>query len=97
MPKAETEELTKHTMHLYSGDYERLTRGSSLSGNRHHILDPRTGTSARAAASATVVACGAMLADSLAMASFVLGTVVAIPRLNRVGLDVIMVNAVFEL
>ena len=51
-----------------SGDYEK--RGPD---GGHHILDPRVGTSARAVASATVVAPIAMLADALATAVFVMG------------------------
>jgi len=83
-----------------SGDYERQTSGAangpSESGHHipgHHILDPRTGTSSRAAASATVVASGAMLADALATAAFVLGPVDGIHLLNRMGVDGLIVTA----
>jgi FAD:protein FMN transferase len=60
-----------------SGDYERLT----------HILDPRTSTTSGAVASATVVASGAMLADTLATAAFVLGPRDGIDLLTRMGVE----------
>ena len=67
-----------------SGDYERLTPGATTAHrNEHHILDPRTGASPRGVASATVVASGAMLADALATAAFVLGPEDGIELLNR--------------
>ncbi len=78
-----------------SGDYERQTCPSSEHGHHipgHHILDPRTGVSARAAASATVVASGAMLADALATAAFVLGPVDGIHLLHRMGVDGLIVT-----
>jgi thiamine biosynthesis lipoprotein len=65
-----------------SGDYER----------QHHILDPRTGLSANAVASATVVASRAMLADALATAVFVLGPQEGIRLLNRVGVEGLIVT-----
>jgi thiamine biosynthesis lipoprotein len=65
-----------------SGDYERKTADGGS-----HILDPRTKTSPPAVASATVVASGAMLADALATAAFVLGPDDGIQLLNRLGLD----------
>jgi thiamine biosynthesis lipoprotein len=67
-----------------SGDYER--QASSEDGEEeHHILDPRTGRSPRSVASATVVAGGAMLADALATAAFVLGPRQGIQLLDRMG------------
>jgi len=63
-----------------SGDYERRSPAAG-----HHILDPRTGESARGVASATVVAPGAMLADALATAAFVLGPEVGLEFLTRLG------------
>jgi len=65
-----------------SGDYER----QALNG-ANHILDPRAGASAQDVASATVVASGAMLADALATAAFVLGPDHGIQLLNRLGVD----------
>jgi thiamine biosynthesis lipoprotein len=71
-----------------SGDYERPAAG----GDGHHILDPRTGGAAHAAASATVVASGAMLADALATAAFVLGPEDGIEFLQRMGVEGLMVT-----
>ena len=67
-----------------SGDHER--RGAHDS-KEHHILDPRTGSSANVAASVTVIASNAMLADALATAAFVLGPVEGIQLLERYGVD----------
>jgi thiamine biosynthesis lipoprotein len=75
-----------------SGDYERRIP----SANAHHILDPRTGASARAVASATVVASGAMLADALATAAFVLGPEKGIELLNRMGVEGLIVTPELE-
>jgi thiamine biosynthesis lipoprotein len=69
-----------------TGDYERhLATG-------HHILDPATGASAQAAASATVVAPSAMVADALATAAFVMGPEIAIPFLERMGVDGLIIT-----
>jgi thiamine biosynthesis lipoprotein len=75
-----------------SGDYQRRT----ASGNGHHILDPRTGASAHTVASATVVASGAMLADALATAAFVLGPEEGIKLLNRMGVEGLIVTPELE-
>jgi FAD:protein FMN transferase len=64
-----------------SGDYERQT------GAGHHILDPATGSSAQSAASVTVVAPAAMVADALATAAFVMGPETGIPFLERMGVE----------
>jgi thiamine biosynthesis lipoprotein len=82
-----------------SGDYERRGPG----GAEHLInplidpligplLEPRTGASRHAVASATVVASGAMLADALATAAFVLGPEDGIEFLNRLGVDGLIVT-----
>ena len=60
-----------------SGDCER----------GRHILDPRTGVPAAQLASVTVIASGAMLADALATAAFVLGPVEGIQFLERMGVE----------
>ena len=65
-----------------SGDYER----------RAHILDPRTKTTSDSVASATVVASGAMLADALATAAFVLGPDEGIELLTRLGVEGLIVT-----
>jgi FAD:protein FMN transferase len=71
-----------------SGDYERRTPA----GAGHHILDPRTKASAHAVASATVIASGAMLADGLATAAFVLGPEDGIRLLDRMGVHGLIVT-----
>jgi thiamine biosynthesis lipoprotein len=76
-----------------SGDYERP---SPDEGNEHHILDPRTGASPHAVASATVVAPSAMLADALATAAFVLGPIDGIQLLERLGVDGLIVTPGLE-
>jgi thiamine biosynthesis lipoprotein len=69
-----------------SGDYERrVPSGETQSG--HHILDPRTGESPDSVASVTVLAPGAMLADALATAAFVLGPREGLRFLDRMGVD----------
>jgi thiamine biosynthesis lipoprotein len=80
-----------------SGDYERLAPGVG-DGSRagHHILDPRLDVSAHAVASATVVAPGAMLADGLATAAFVLGPEEGIQLLNRLGVEGLIVTPDLE-
>jgi FAD:protein FMN transferase len=65
-----------------SGDYER----------GQHIVDPRQETSPVAVASATVVAPGAMLADALATAAFVLGPHDGIHFLTRLGVEGLIVT-----
>jgi len=69
-----------------SGDYERL----SSDGAGHHILDPRRRTTAWEAASVTVIASSAMLADALATAAFVLGPAIGIPWLERQQVEGVM-------
>lgn len=71
-----------------SGDYER----PAANGDGHHILDPGTGASPNTVASATVVAAGAMLADALATAAFVLGPEEGIRFLDRMGVDGLIVT-----
>jgi thiamine biosynthesis lipoprotein len=60
-----------------SGNYERPD----------HILDARTGKPTQGAASVTVVAATAMLADALATAAFVLGPEEGIQLLSRLGVE----------
>jgi len=76
-----------------SGDYERLSPGE-IGG--HHILDPRTGVSTHAAASVTVVAPRAMLADALATAAFVLGPVDGVRLFDRLGVDGLIISSTLE-
>jgi FAD:protein FMN transferase len=74
-----------------SGDYERQSPAEG-----HHILDPRTGASAGAVASVTVIAHTAMLADALATAAFVLGPADGIRLFDRLGVDGLIVSPTLE-
>jgi thiamine biosynthesis lipoprotein len=75
-----------------SGDYER----PSSKDDGHHILDPRTASSANAAASVTVIAPTAMLADALATAAFVLGPADGIQLFDRLGVDGLIISPALE-
>jgi thiamine biosynthesis lipoprotein len=81
-----------------SGDYERQTPAdvSRSHDAGHHILDPRTGESPHSVASVTVVAPGAMLADALATAAFVLGPEEGMSLLNRMGVEGLIVTPELE-
>jgi thiamine biosynthesis lipoprotein len=79
-----------------SGDYERNAAGecgAEQHGGEHHILNPHTGASPHGVVSATVVAPGAMLADALATAAFVLGPDRGIELLERLGVEGLLVTA----
>ena len=83
-----------------SGDYERRSPpgDDDVDGadGGHHILDPRTGASAGAVASVTVVAPTAMAADALATAAFVLGPTAGIRLLERQGVNGLIVSPTLE-
>jgi len=72
-----------------SGDYERP---SPTLDDEHHIMDPHTGHSARNAASVTVVAPVAMVADGLGTAAFVLGPERGLALLERHGVQGMIVT-----
>jgi thiamine biosynthesis lipoprotein len=69
-----------------SGDYERGA----------HIRDPRTGSPATQCASVTVIAPGAMLADALATAAFVLGPLEGIAFLERMEVEGLIITPELE-
>jgi len=69
-----------------SGDYERVA-STSPAGIAHHLVDPRTRHAASELASVTVIAPGAMTADALSTAVFVLGPVDGIRLLRRQKVD----------
>jgi thiamine biosynthesis lipoprotein len=80
-----------------SGDYERqIPSDDDAPPAGHHILDPRTGESPSGVASVTVVAPGAMLADALATAAFVLGPQEGLQFLDRMGVDGLIVTPDLE-
>jgi thiamine biosynthesis lipoprotein len=76
-----------------SGDYERK---SPVEEGGHHIMDPRTGSSATRLASVTVRAPSAMVADALATAAFVLGPADGLALLQRHGVDGMMLTPSLE-
>jgi len=66
-----------------SGDYERFfIRDGVL---YHHIMDPRTGRSARGCRSVTILAPDTMTSDALSTAVFVLGPVDGMALVERLG------------
>ena len=81
-----------------SGDYERPmpSEDASTQDREHHIIDPSTGRSSREAASVTVIAGSAMVADALATAAFVLGPPDGIALLERHGAEGLMVTPSLE-
>jgi thiamine biosynthesis lipoprotein len=81
-----------------SGDYEQPSPGADGGGadEGHHIMDPRTGASATAAASVTVLAPSAMVADALATAAFVLGPTDGLALLERHGVEGMIVTPALE-
>lgn len=65
-----------------SGDYEKFV---VFDGKKYsHIIDPRTGYPTHGIVSATVFAPKAELADALATSVFVLGTEIALDRINQI-------------
>ena len=74
-----------------SGDYERYFDENGV--RYHHIIDPRTGHSASAVRSATVLAPTATRTDGLSKTAFVLGAEAAIKIYERLGdVDAILVK-----
>jgi thiamine biosynthesis lipoprotein len=71
-----------------SGDYERRN-----SAGAHHVLDPRTGTAAALAASVSVVAPSAMVADGLATAAMVLGPAKGLELIETQGVEGVVFTA----
>ena len=81
-----------------SGDYERPVpnEDASTQDREHHIVDPSTGRSSTEAASVTVIAGSAMVADALATAAFVLGPTKGIALLERHGAEGLLVMPSLE-
>jgi thiamine biosynthesis lipoprotein len=88
-----------------SGNYERKASAKNGAGDGdrdgeedggHHILDPRTGVSPQSAASVTVVAPTAILADAVATAAFVLGPSEGIQLLERLGVDGLIISPTLD-
>lgn len=71
-----------------SGDYERRN-----AAGEHHLLDPRTGAPASLAASASVLAPSAMVADGLSTAALVLGPVEGLALVEAQGAEGLLFTA----
>jgi len=78
-----------------SGDYERRASGDHPT-IEHHIIDPRTRSSARRCASVTTLASSAMIADALGTAAFVLGPIDGLALLERHGIDAVIISSELE-
>jgi len=75
-----------------SGDYERFRMVDGV--RYHHILNPRTGTSASQCMSATVIAGSGTVADALATAVFVLGPEEGMGLIERLpGVEGVIIDA----
>jgi len=82
-----------------SGGYERRAGDSPQApeDGGHHIIDPRTGGSPDHAASVTVIAPSAMVADALATAAFVIGAADGRRWLEQMGVEGLIVTGELEL
>jgi FAD:protein FMN transferase len=76
-----------------SGDYERRV---AVGPDGHHILDARSGCSARSVVSVTAIAPTAMMADALSTAAFVLGPAEGIRLFERMGVEGLIVTPSLE-
>ena len=75
-----------------SGDYERYFEEDGI--RYHHILDPKTGDSARDSQSVTILGPEAALTDALSTSVFVLGVKKGLALIDRLpGIDAIVIDA----
>ena len=65
-----------------SGDYERFFDQEGI--RYHHIIDPKTGDSARKSQSVTILAPSSTMADALSTSIFVLGSVRGLELINKI-------------
>lgn len=74
-----------------SGDYERFFIKDGI--RYHHIIDPKTGDSAKKVQSVTILAKDSITADALSTSAFVLGIEQGMKLINDlVGVSAIMIN-----
>ena len=79
-----------------SGDYERFFMEDGV--RHHHILDPKTGDSARAVQSASILAQRSIDSDALSTAVFVLGVKEGLALINTLpGVDAIVIDGAGKL
>ncbi len=75
-----------------SGDYERYFIRNGV--RYHHIINTKTGRSARASESATVIGPDATMTDALSTSVFILGPSKGIVLINRLpGFDAVVIDA----
>ena len=75
-----------------SGDYERYFEQDGI--RYHHIINPRTGDSARELQSVTIIGPDATTTDALSTSVFVLGLRDGMKLVNRMpGIDAILVDS----
>jgi len=80
-----------------SGDYERVVLPHTTNGAvNHHLRDARTGETAAALASVTVLAPTAMVADALATAAFALGPDDGRALLAHHGVDALLITPALD-
>lgn len=74
-----------------SGDYERFFEQDGV--RYHHIIDPKTGDSARELQSVTIIGSDATTTDALSTSIFVMGRERGMQLINRLpGIDAILVD-----
>ena len=79
-----------------SGDYERFFEEDGV--RYHHILDPRTGDSARDSWSVTILGPDATFTDGLSTSVFVLGPERGLALIDRLpGVDAIIIDSAGQL
>ncbi|MEX2460599.1 MAG: FAD:protein FMN transferase [Paenibacillaceae bacterium] len=76
-----------------SGNYERL---STTTVNAHHLMDPKTQTSAHGIISCTVVAPYAMMADAFSTAALILGAEKGLNLLENIEIDGLCITSSLE-
>lgn len=77
-----------------SGDYERYFIDEATGERVHHIINPRSGKSARSVISVTIVGSEGIQTDPLSTGVFVMGVEKGLHLINQLeGIDVIIIDA----